>query len=78
LNSDVTPQAIWSIAKALLKRDGPSASNAIHCPSGLIFHPSDKANTIADSLENHFTHNDFCDEGHERWVELQFKLCSKP
>jgi hypothetical protein len=31
-NIEVTPQAIWSIAKSLLKRDGPRAPTAIHGP----------------------------------------------
>jgi hypothetical protein len=29
----------------------------------------DKANAIADCLENHFTPHDLCDENHERRVE---------
>jgi hypothetical protein len=49
-NSEVTPQAIWSIAKFLIKRDGPKAPTAIHGPSGLKFHPSEKINAIADCL----------------------------
>jgi hypothetical protein len=39
-NTEVTPQAIWPIAKSLLKGDGPLAPAAIHGPSGLKFHPS--------------------------------------
>jgi hypothetical protein len=50
-NSEVTPQAIWPIAKSLSKRDGPRASTAIHGASGLKFHSLDKANAIADCLE---------------------------
>jgi hypothetical protein len=42
-NAKITPQAIWSIAKSLLKRDGPRAPAAIHGASGLKFHPSDKS-----------------------------------
>jgi hypothetical protein len=68
-NAEVTPQAIWPIAKSLLKRDGPRAPTAIHCASGLKFHPSDKANAIADTLEFQFTPHDLCDENHERRVE---------
>jgi hypothetical protein len=41
-SAEVTPQAIWPIAKSLLKRDGPSAPTAIHGASGLKIHPSDK------------------------------------
>jgi hypothetical protein len=40
-----------------------------NCPSGLKFHPSEKANAIANCLENQFTHHDLCDENHERRVE---------
>jgi hypothetical protein len=54
-NTEFTPQAIWPIAKSLLKRDRPRAPTAIHGPSGLKFHPSEKANAIADCLENRFT-----------------------
>jgi hypothetical protein len=41
-NAEVTPQAVWPIAKSLLKRDGPRAPNAIHDASGLKFLPSGK------------------------------------
>jgi hypothetical protein len=73
-NAEVTPQAIWPIAKSLLKRDRPRAPTAIHCSSGLKFHPSEKANAIADCLEIQFTPRDLCDENHERRVTLKFKL----
>jgi hypothetical protein len=36
--------------------------------SGLKFIPGEKANAIADCLENHLTHHDLCDEHHERRV----------
>jgi hypothetical protein len=39
-NAEVIPQAIWPIAKSLLKRDGPRAPTAIHGTSGFKFHPS--------------------------------------
>jgi hypothetical protein len=68
-NTEVTPQAIWPIAKSLLKRDEPRAPTAIHGPSGLKFHPSEKANAINDCLENEFTHHDLCEENHERRLE---------
>jgi hypothetical protein len=71
-NAEVKPQAIWPIAKSLLKRDGPRAPPAaIHGASGLKFHPSEKANAIADSLEIQFTPHDLCDENHERRVEAK-------
>jgi hypothetical protein len=68
-NTELTPQAIWPIAKSLSNRDGPRAPTAIHGPLGLNYHPEDKANTIADCLENQFTPHDLCDENHEERVE---------
>jgi hypothetical protein len=47
-NPDVTPQAIFLIAKSLMKRDG--TKNQV------------QANAIADCLENQFTLHDLCDE----------------
>jgi hypothetical protein len=70
-NSEVIPQVIWSIAKFLLKGDGPRAPTAIRGPSGLKFHPSEKVNAIADCLENQFTRHDLCDETHDRRVEAR-------
>jgi hypothetical protein len=78
VNTVVTPQAIWQIAKSLLKRDGPRAPTAIRGTSGLKFHLSEKANAIAHCLENPFTQHDLYDENHERRGRLEFKLCSKP
>jgi phage baseplate assembly protein W len=34
--AEVTPRAIWPIAKSLLKRDGQRATTAIHDISGLL------------------------------------------
>jgi hypothetical protein len=51
--------------------EGPRAPTAIHGPSGLKFHPSEKANAVADCLENQLTHNDLCDENHERRMEAR-------
>jgi hypothetical protein len=70
-NTEVTPQAIWPIAKFLLKRDGARAPIAIHGPSGLKFNSSEKASAIVDCLENQFTHHDLCDENHERRVKTR-------
>jgi hypothetical protein len=45
-----------------------------HCEiptSSLKFHPSEKANAIADCLEIKFTPHDLCDENHERRVEAR-------
>jgi hypothetical protein len=70
-STEVKHQAIWPIAKSLLKRDGPRAPTAIHGPSGIIIHPTQKANTFADCLENQFTHHDLCDGHNERRVEAR-------
>jgi hypothetical protein len=43
----------------------------IHGASGLKFHPSEKANAIADCLETQFTPHHLCDENHERRVEAR-------
>jgi hypothetical protein len=77
-NTEVTPQAIWTIAKSLLKGDEPRAPNVIHGPLCLIFHPSEKANAIVDCLENQFIHYDLCNENMNGEWRLAFKLCSKP
>jgi hypothetical protein len=70
-NTEVTPQAIWPIAKSLANKDGPRAPTVIHGPLGPKFQPADKANTIADCLEKQFTSCKLCDENHERQVEAR-------
>jgi hypothetical protein len=65
------PQAIWPIAKSLINRDGTRAPTAIHGTLGLKVHSMDKANTIADCIENHFTPHDLSDENNERRVEAR-------
>jgi hypothetical protein len=55
LNTELTPPAIWPVAKSLTNRDGSRAATAIHGLLGLNYHPVDKANAIADCLENQFT-----------------------
>jgi hypothetical protein len=65
-NCEATPQALWSIAKSLLKRNGPKAPTAIHGSLGLKLQ---KASAIADCFENMFTPHGLCDENHERRVE---------
>jgi hypothetical protein len=67
-NCEVVPQAEWPIAKSLMKRDGPKAPTAVHGPLRITYHPYEKANEIADCLENQFTSRDLCDEKHEREV----------
>jgi len=66
--SEATHQTVWPIANSLIKRDGPKVLTAIHDPSGLKFFPVEKANGIADCLENQFKPHDLCDEHHERRV----------
>jgi hypothetical protein len=70
-NTEVTPQAIWSIAKSLANRDGPRAPTVMYGPLGPKFQPADKANAIADCLEQQFTPHKLCDENHERQVEAR-------
>jgi hypothetical protein len=70
-NCEVTPHAIWPIAKSLNKRGGPKAPTAIHGPLGPAFHPSEKANVIANCFENLFTPHKLCDADHERRVEAR-------
>jgi hypothetical protein len=70
-NTELTPSAIWPIAKSLTNRDGPRAPTAIHGLLGLKYHPEDKANAIADCLENQFTPHDLCEVNHERRVEAR-------
>jgi hypothetical protein len=64
-NCEGTPQAIWPIVKSLMKRHRQKAPTAIHGPSGLKYHPLEKANKTADCLENQFTPHDLCDDNHE-------------
>jgi hypothetical protein len=52
-----------------MKGDGPKAPTAIHGPLGISYQPHEKANVIADCLENQFTSHDMCDENRERQVE---------
>jgi hypothetical protein len=70
-NTELTPPAIWPIPKSLTNRDGPRAATVIHGLLGLNYHLVDKANAIADCLENQFTPRNLCDENHERQVEAR-------
>jgi hypothetical protein len=72
-NCEITLQGIWPIAKSLLKRDGPRAPTAIHGPLGLKFLSLEKANAIADCLENQFTPHDLCDDNQEWRVEARLQ-----
>jgi hypothetical protein len=64
-NCEVTPQALWPVAKLLTKRDGPKAPVTVLGPVGITYHLNEKANAIADFLENQFTFHDLCDENYE-------------
>jgi hypothetical protein len=70
-NCEVTPQAIWPIAKSLTKRGEAKATITIHGPLGLVFYPNEEANVIANYLENLFTPHKLCDTDHERQVEAR-------
>jgi hypothetical protein len=52
-----------------MKRDGPKAPAAVQGPLGIMYHPNEKANLIADCVENQFTCHDLCDENNERRME---------
>jgi hypothetical protein len=65
-NCGTTPQALWPIAKTLMKRDGPKTPTDLHGPLGTTDHPNEEANVIADCLENQFTSHDLYDENYVR------------
>jgi hypothetical protein len=73
-NYEVIPQALWPIAKSLMKRDGSKAPTAVRGPLEITYHPNEKANAIADCLENNFTSHDLCDENHERRAETRVQV----
>jgi hypothetical protein len=73
-NCEVTPQALQPTAKSLIKKDGPKAPTAVHGQLGITYHTNEKANAIADCLENNFTSHDLCDENHERLVETRVQV----
>jgi hypothetical protein len=64
--TEVAPQAMWHIAKFLMKRDGPKAPTTVHGTLGITYPLNEKANVIADCLESQFTYHDLCDENHEQ------------
>jgi hypothetical protein len=76
-NTELTPPAIWPIAKPLTNRDEPRAPTPIHGLLGLKYHPVDKAIAIADCLENS-SYRITCVKKtmNGRW-RLESKLCSK-
>jgi hypothetical protein len=52
-----------------MRRDGPKAPTAVHGHLGITYQPNEKANVIADYLENQFTSHGLFDENHARQVE---------
>jgi hypothetical protein len=46
-NCEITPQALWSIAKSLVKSDGSNAQTVVHRPLGIPYHQNEKASAIA-------------------------------
>jgi hypothetical protein len=70
---EVAPQALWPIAKSLMKRDGPKSPTAVHGPLGITYQPNEEANAIAYCLENQLPSHVLCDENHERQVETTVK-----
>jgi hypothetical protein len=70
-NREITPQAIWPIAKSHTKRGEAKATTTIHGPLGPVFYPNEKAHVIANYLENLFTPHKVCDTDHERRVEAR-------
>jgi hypothetical protein len=57
--------------KLLTTRDRTRTPTAIHDPLGIKFHLLEKANTIADCLENQFTPHDLCEENYKWQVEAR-------
>jgi hypothetical protein len=50
---------------------------AVHVALDIKFHPSQKANAIADCLETQFIPHYLCDENHERRVEVEVQALLK-
>jgi hypothetical protein len=72
-NCEVTPQAMWPIAKSHTKRGESKAPTEIRCPLGPIFYPIDKASIIADCLENQLRVHDLCYFDKRRHVDAEIK-----
>jgi hypothetical protein len=58
-----------AFCKIAYEKNGPEAPATVRRSLGITYHPDEKANVIADYLENQFTSHDLCDENHERQVE---------
>jgi hypothetical protein len=77
-NSEITPHAVWPLAKFFMTRDKPNAPTAIHSPSDFKFLSLDKTNVIADFLEKPFLTRDLCEENHERLLEAHIQAFLEP
>jgi hypothetical protein len=62
----------------LINRDGLTAAIAIRGRLGLKFNTVDKANAVADCIDNQFTPHDLCDENHERRVKARVQFLLDP
>jgi hypothetical protein len=71
---EVTLQAIWCIAKSLMKRGEPKSPTDTHCPSGLKYHLLQKVNTIHDCLGTQFISHDLCDDNRRAEARVQALL----
>jgi hypothetical protein len=67
-NCEISSQALWSIVKSLMKKEGPKAPTIEHGPLGITYCPNKKVIVVADWLENQFTSHDLFDENHEQRV----------
>jgi hypothetical protein len=75
-NCEVTPQALWPVAKSLMKRDGPKAPAAVHGPLGIIYHLNEEANVTVNCLEKQFTSHNLCDDNMSDEWRLESKFYS--
>jgi hypothetical protein len=76
-SAEVTPQAIWPIAKSLRKKGGPRSPTAINGATGLKFHSSGKANAIENLKFNSCLMIYVTIYMNGGWRQ-EFKLYSKP
>jgi hypothetical protein len=57
-----------------MKMDGRDAPTVVHGPLGIIYYQKEKANVIANFLENQFISHHLCDENHERQAETRIQV----
>jgi hypothetical protein len=77
-NCEVILQFSWPTAKLFTKKNGLKATTAVHGSLGITYRPNEKANVIADCLENQLTFHELCDEKHERQVETEVQALLAP